>query len=151
MPLKLYNEGSELVGTDDKYVELTILKKWMFTITNDPEAQEVALGSAMMMRDKACFWGQVQQFYNINPNRYFPLHVQEAMLFSYYELGMEGVNLSFVKFDQRIVDRYQAFTARMKQYASQGMTEKQIGAALRPEFGDTYMWDYCVLREVQTN
>lgn len=151
MPLKLYNEGSELVGTDDKYVELTVLKKWMYSITNDPEAQEVALGCAMMMRDRKCFWSQVQQFYNINPGKYFPIHVQEAMLFEVYELGMQGVNLSFVKFDQRVVDRYQAFISKMKQYASQGMNEKQIGKALRPEFGDTYMWDYYVLREVQTN
>ena len=151
MPLKLYNEGSELVGTDDKYVELTIMKKWMYSITNDPVAQEVALGCAMAMRDRKCFWSQVQQFYNINPGKYFPIHVQEAMLLEVYELGMQGVNLSFVKFDQRVVDRYQAFIARKNQYSSQGMNEKQIGAALRPEFGDTYMWDYCVLREVQTN
>ena len=151
MPLKLYNEGSELVGPDDKYVELTILKKWMYSITTDPEAQEVALGSAMIMRDRRCFWSQVQQFYNINPGKYFPIHVQEAMLFEVYELGAQGVNLSFVQFDQRVVDRYKAFISKMKQYASQGMNEKQIGKALRPEFGDTYMWDYCVLREVQTN
>ena len=151
MPLKLYNEGSELVGTDDKYVELTTLKKWMYNVTNDPEAQEVALGCAMAMRDRNCFWSQVQQHYNINPEAYFPTHVQEAMLFEVYELGMQGVNLSFVKFDQHVVDRYQAFTERMKQYASQGFNEKEIGRALRSEFGDTYYWDYCVLREVQTN
>lgn len=151
MPLKLYNEGSELVGTDDKYVELTILKKWMFNLTNDPEAQEVALGCAMIMRDKKCFWSQVQQFYNINPGKHFPIHVQEAMLFGVYELKTEGINLSFVQFDQRVVDRYQAFFERLRQYSSQGMNEKQIGEALRPEFGDTYMWDYCVLRELQTN
>ena len=151
MPLKLYNEGSELVGTDDKYVELTILKKWMYNITNDPEAQEVALGCAMAMRDQKCFWSQVQQFYNINPGKHFPIHVQEAMLFGVYELKTEGINLSFVQFDQRVVDRYKAFFERLNQYSSQGMNEKQIGAALRPEFGDTYMWDYCVLREVQTN
>jgi len=151
MPLRHYNEGSELVGTDDKYVELTIMKKWMYSITNDPVAQEVALGCAMIMRDRNCFWSQVQQFYNINPDRYFPIHVQEAMLFGVYELGMEGVNLSFVKFDQRVVDRFNAFRERMRQYANQGMNQQQIGSALRPEFGDTYMWDYCVLREVQTN
>lgn len=151
MPLKLYNEGSELVGVDDKYVELTIMKKWMYDLTLDPEAQEVALGCAMIMRDQRCFWSQVQQWYNINPGKHFPIHVQEAMLFGVYELKMEGINLSFVKFDQRVVDRYQAFFERLNQYSSQGMNEKQIGAALRPEFGDTYMWDYCVLREVQTN
>ena len=151
MPLKLYNEGSELVGVDDKYVELTIMKKWMYDLTLDPEAQEVALGCAMIMRDQRCFWSQVQQWYNINPGKHFPIHVQEAMLFGVYELKMEGINLSFVKFDQRVVDRYKAFFERLNQYSSQGMNEKQIGAALRPEFGDTYMWDYYVLREVQTN
>ena len=151
MPLKLYNEGSELVGTDDKYVEMTIMKKWMYNLTNDPEAQEVALGCAMIMRDKKCFWSQVQQFYNINPDKHFPIHVQEAMLFGVYELKTEGVNLSFVQFDQRVVDRYKAFFERLNQYSSQGMDEKQIGNALRPEFGDTYMWDYFVLRELQTN
>ena len=151
MPFRLYNEGSELVGTDDKYVELTVLKKWMYTITEDPVAQEVALGSAMTMRDRRCFWSQVQMHYNINPETHFPTHVQEAMLFEVYELGVNDVNLSFVKFDQRVVDRYQAFISRMKQYAAQGMNEKEIGNALRPEFGDTYMWDYFALREVQTN
>ena len=151
MPRRLYNEGSELVGTDDKYVELTIMKKWMYTITNDPVAQEVAIGCAMMMRDRKCFWSQVQQHYNINPQALFPIHVQEAMLFEVYELNTQGVNLSFVKFDERVVERYKAFISSMKLYANQGMNEKQMGKALRPEFGDTYMWDYCALREVQTN
>ncbi len=151
MPLRLYNEGSELVGIDDKYVELTIMKKWMYSITNDPVAQEVALGAAMMMRDRKCFWSQVQQHYNIDPETPFPTHVQEAMLFEVYRMNMQGVNLSFVKFDERVVERYKAFEARLNQYLSQGMNEKQIGAALRPEFGDTYMWDYYALRQVQTN
>ncbi len=151
MPLRLYNEGSELVGIDDKYVELTIMKKWMYSMTNDPVAQEVALGCAMMMRDRKCFWSQVQQHYNINPEAPFPTHVQEAMLFEVYRMNMQGVNLSFVKFDERVVERYKAFEARLNQYLSQGMNEKQIGAALRPEFGDTYMWDYYALRQVQTN
>ena len=151
MPLRLYNEGSELVGIDDKYVELTIMKKWMYSITNDPVAQEVALGAAMMMRDRKCFWSQVQQHYNINPETPFPTHVQEAMLFEVYRMNMQGVNLSFVKFDERVVERYKAFEARLNQYLNQGMNEKQIGAALRPEFGDTYMWDYYALRQVQTN
>ena len=151
MPLKLYNEGSELVGVDDKYVELTILKKWMYSITADPEAQEVALACAMMMRDRNCFWSQVQQYYNINPGKAFPTHVQEAMLFEVYELKMQGVNLSFVKFDDRVLQRYKAFTERWRQYAGNGMSDKQLWQALRPEFGDTYMWDYCAFRQVQTN
>ncbi len=151
MPLKLYNEGSELVGVDDKYVELTILNKWMYSLTNDPEAQEVALGCAMIMRNSKCFWSQVQQYYNINQGKSFPTHVQEAMLYEVYALNFQGVNLSFVKFDERVLERYKSFISKVKQYQSQGMDDKQIGSLLRSEFCDTYMWDYYVLREVQTN
>jgi hypothetical protein len=43
------------------------------------------------------------------------------------------------------------FEARIMFYVSQGMSGEQIGRALRPEFGDTYMWDYCALSAVQTN
>ncbi len=151
MPFKLYNEGSELVGVDDKYVELTILNKWMYSLTNDPEAQEVALGCAMIMRNSKCFWSQVQQYYNINQGKSFPTHVQEAMLYEVYALNFQGVNLSFVKFDERVLERYKSFISKVKQYQSQGMDDKQIGSLLRSEFCDTYMWDYYVLREVQTN
>ncbi len=151
MPFKLYNEGSELVGVDDKYVELTILNKWMYSLTNDPEAQEVALGCAMIMRNSKCFWSQVQQYYNINQGKSFPTHVQEAMLYEVYALNFQGVNLSFVKFDERVLERYKSFISKVKQYQSQGMDDKQIGSLLRSEFYDTYMWDYYVLREVQTN
>ena len=151
MPFKLYNEGSELVGVDDKYVELTILNKWMYSLTNDPEAQEVALGCAMIMRKSKCFWSQVQQYYNINQGKSFPTHVQEAMLYEVYALNFQGVNLSFVKFDERVLERYKSFISKVKQYQSQGMDDKQIGSLLRSEFCDTYMWDYYVLREVQTN
>ena len=151
MPLKLYKEGTELVGTDDNYVELTINKKWMYTLTTDPEAQQVALGCAMIMRDQRCFWSQVQRYYEINCDKPFPTHVQEAMLFDVYERKVPGINLSFVKFDERVLARYKSFTDRLRQYVSQGMSGEQIGRALRPEFGDTYMWDYYALRAVQTN
>ncbi|MBQ5680736.1 MAG: hypothetical protein IIV20_04590, partial [Bacteroidaceae bacterium] len=151
MPLKLYREGTELVGTDDNYVEMTLNKKWMYTLTTDPEAQQVALGCAMIMRDQRCFWSQVQRYYEINRDKAFPTHVQEAMLFDVYERKVPGINLSFVKFDERVLARYKSFTDRLRQYVSQGMSGEQIGRALRPEFGDTYMWDYCALSAVQTN
>ncbi len=151
MPLKLYREGTELVGTDDNYVEMTLNKKWMYTLTTDPEAQQVALGCAMIMRDQRCFWSQVQRYYEINRDKAFPTHVQEAMLFDVYERKMSGINLSFVKFDERVLARYRSFSDRLRQYVGQGMGEEQIGRALRPEFGDTYMWDFYALRAVQTN
>ena len=151
MPLKLYKEGTELVGTDDNYVEMTINKKWMYTLTTDPEAQQVALGCAMIMRDQRCFWSQVQRYYEINRDKPFPTHVQEAMLFDVYERKMSGINLSFVKFDERVLTRYRSFSDRLRQYVGQGMSEEQIARALRPDFGDTYMWDFYALRAVQTN
>ena len=151
IPMTLYKNGSELVGTDEEYVESTLMKKWMYTDTMDPDAQAFALSCAMQMREPTVFWAQVQRYFVIHDGGRFPTHVQEAMLFYYYELKSQGVNLSVVKFDDRILQRYQDFFAQLKDVSGKGMNEEQIGNALRPMFGDTYMWDYCVLRQIETN
>ncbi len=151
IPMLMYNEGTSLLGTDDDFVEQTLLTKWMHSNTTDPTAQQFALSCAMELRDVKLFWAQVQRYFVLNPGKPFPKHVQEAMLFYYYELKSTGVNLSVVQFDDIVKNRYQAFFQRMNQFVRQGMDEEQIGNALRPEFGDTYMWDYCILRAVQTN
>lgn len=151
VPMRLYDAGNEVVGEDKSLVESTLLKKWMYTDTYDPVAQQYALCCAMQMRDENVFWAQVQRYYVIHEGKPFPRHVQEAMLFYYYELKSAGVNISMIQFDSQVRQRYQAFLDRLTQFSRQGMNEEQLGRALRPEFGDTYMWDYSVLRQIQTN
>ena len=59
-------------------------------------------------------------------------------------------DISVYNLDPQIVARYNSFINSMKGYAQSGMNVDQIGASLQPSFGDTYWWDYCVLREIKS-
>ena len=72
------------------------------------------------------------------------------MLLYHNELKSGPADISEYNIDPQIAERYNVFISRMKEYAQNGMKEDQIGASLQPEFGDTYWWDYCVLRDIQS-
>ena len=147
---RLYNGGSSMVGSDDYYVEPTIIHKLAHTATDNPEILDLALAYCLQSKDLNCFWAQVWQYHNINPDKPFHRYIQEAMLLYHNELKSGPVDISEYNIDPQIAERYNVFISRMKEYAQNGMKEDQIGASLQPEFGDTYWWDYCVLRDIQS-
>lgn len=147
---RLYNGGSSMVGSDDYYVEPTIIHKLAHTATDNPEILDLALAYCLQSKDLNCFWAQVWQYHNINPDKPFHRYIQEAMLLYHNELKSGPADISEYDIDPQIAERYNVFISRMKEYAQNGMKEDQIGASLQPEFGDTYWWDYCVLRDIKS-
>ncbi|MBR4644139.1 MAG: hypothetical protein IKO73_03150 [Bacteroidaceae bacterium] len=148
---RLYNGGSSMVGSDDNFVEPTLIHKLAHTATDNPEILDLALAYCLQSKDMQCFWTQVWQYNNLFPEKPFPRYIQEAMLLYHYELktGPEEINSTY-HIDPQIFERYKMFIARVKEYGQSGMNVEQVGAALQPAFGDTYWWDYCVLREIQS-
>ena len=147
---RLYNGGSSMVGSDDYYVEPTLIHKLAHTATDNPEILNLALAYCLQDKDTQCFWAQVWQYNNLFPDKPFPPHIQEAMLLLHNELRTGPEDLSAYNLDPQIVERYNSFINSMKGYAQSGMNVDQIGASLQPSFGDTYWWDYCVLRDIQS-
>jgi len=74
--------------------------------------------------------------------------VQEAMLLFHDELKTGPEDISIYNIDPDIRQRYQSFIANLKANAQNGMSVDQIGAALQARFGDTYWWDYCVIKDI---
>ena len=147
---RLYNGGSSMVGSDDYFVEPTLVHKLAHTATEDPEILDLALAYCLQSKDLNCFWSQVWQYHRISPERAFPRYIQEAMLLFHYELRTGPEDISAYNIDPQIFERYKSFINRVKEYGQSGMNVDQVGAALQPEFGDTYWWDYCVLRDIKT-
>ena len=147
---RLYNGGSSMVGSDDYYVEPTLIHKLAHTATDNPEILDLALAYCLQSKDMQCFWAQAWQYHNIHPDKPFPRYIQEAMLLFHYELKTGPEDLSPYHIDPQIMERYNSFISQMKGYAQSGMNADQIGASLLPQFGDTYWWDYCVLREIKS-
>lgn len=148
---RLYNGGSSMVGSDDYYVEPTLIHKLAHTATDNPEILDLALAYCLQSKDTQCFWAQVWQYHNLFPDKPFPRYIQEAMLLYHYELktGPDEI-ISTYHIDPQLVERYKSFIGKVQEYGKNGMNVDQIGASLQPEFGDTYWWDYCVLREIQS-
>ena len=147
---RLYNGGSSMVGNDDYYVEPTLIRKLSHTATDNPEIQDLALAYCLQDKDINCFWAQVIRQHTLFPEKPFHPHIQEAMLLFHNELKSGPQDLSFFNIDPQIEERYKLFIGRFKDYGRSGMNTDQIGASLQPEFGDTYWWDYCVLRDIQS-
>ena len=147
---RLYNGGSSMVGSDDYYVEPTLIHKLSHTATDNPEILDLALAYCLQDKDMNCFWAQVIRQHTLFPEKPFHPHIQEAMLLFHNELKTGPEDLSFFNIDPQIAERYKLFIGRVKEYGRSGMNIDQIGASLQPEFGDTYWWDYCVLREIQS-
>jgi hypothetical protein len=146
---KLYNDGSSMVGSDDYYVEQTLINKLAHTATENLEILELALAYCLQSKDMNCFWAQVWQHQNLFPDKPFHPLIQEAMLLYHYELktGPEDI-ISAYNIDPQLVERYKSFIAKAKEYRQNGMNIDQVGVSLQAMFGDTYWWDYCVLREI---
>ena len=147
---RLYKGGSSMVGSDDYFVEPTLIRKLSHTATDNPEILDLALAYCLQDKDVQCFWAQVMQYYTLNPGRPFPRYIQEAMLLFHYELKTGPESLAPFNIDPQIQERYDSFINSMKGYAKSGMNIDQIAASLQPGFGDTYWWDYCALREIQS-
>jgi len=145
---RLYNGGTSMVGTDDYFVESTLINKLAHTPTNDKFVQEVALAYCLQDKDVNCFWAQVAQYHTFFPDQPFPRYVQEAMLLFHDELKTGPEDISIYNIDPDIRQRYQSFIANLKANAQNGMSVDQIGAALQARFGDTYWWDYCVIKDI---
>lgn len=148
---RLYREGSSLVGSDDYLVEPTLIRKLAHTLTDDKAVLEVALAYCLQDRDLRCFWAQVYQYNKFFPGEPIPRYVQEAMLLFYDLQRTPGLDdISAYSMDADIVRRYQNFRANLSSCAQTGMSDDQIGAALQSRFGDTFWWDYYIIKKSQS-
>ena len=151
----LTNPGSptmQLLGVYDDYlVEPTLIRKLAHTLTDDKAVLEVALAYCLQDRDLRCFWAQVYQYNKFFPGEPIPRYVQEVMLLFHDLQRTPGLDdISAYKLDSGIVQRYRNFRANLSSCAQTGMSDDQIGAALQSRFGDTFWWDYYIIKKSQS-
>lgn len=147
---KMHDKGTSLIGTDDNYVEQTLINKMSHWACFDTELLDIALMYSLQEKDPNVFWSQLHQFVTTTPGRTLPHCIQEAATFYHLQL-QTGPDLSVLNIDQDVIKTYQNFMKDVKTYASQGMNVEQIGSMLRSGYGNTYFWDYCALTEIESH
>jgi len=143
---RLMFDGDDRLGSDQSLIELFMLNLQAYRVTDDPVCAELALISAVQLKDIATFWRAFNQYALLKKDGFIPRYFQEAA-FLYGNLE-HNVDISHMPFDPSIPANYQAFMQAAQQYA--GRSEEQLKELLRVRFGDTFYYNYFLMRNMKT-
>ena len=136
----------DTLASDKSMLENFLLVLLAALTTDEPEGADLALMSAVQLKDIGTFWRAFNQYARLHPDGKMPRYYQEA---AYLYGNLEHtVDISQMPFDQSVVDTYQAFMQMAQQ--CQGMSNEQMQAAFRPRFGDTFYYNYFLMRDLKT-
>lgn len=143
---RLMFDGDDRLGSDQSLIELFMLNIQAYRVTDDPVCAELVLLAALQLKDIATFWRAFNQYALLKKDGFIPRYFQEAA-FLYGNLEQK-VDISRMPFDPSIPASYQAFMQAAQQYA--GKSEEQLKELLRVRFGDTFYYNYFLMRNMKT-
>ena len=130
------------LDSDNTLVELYLMKSFAHSDSNDPLLQEQTLISALQMKDIPLFWPRFTKYALLHPNKHMPRHYQEA---AYLYGNLEHkVDISHMPFDKEVVQSYRDFMAFAQE--CQNMSEDQMKEVFYPRFGNTFFYNYFLVR-----
>ena len=147
-PIRRLMKGVNLLGSDQSLVELFLINVQAYRETDDPVCAELVLISAMQLKDIPAFWRAFFQYANVcaRSGGRMPRHFQEAA-YLYGHLERE-VDISGMPFNNGIRESYAAFMQMAQRYGN--MSEAQMKDMLYPRFGNTFYYNYFLMRNMKT-
>ena len=143
---RLMLNTKDQLGSDQSLIEMFMLNLQAYRVTDDVVCAELALLSALQLKDIPTFWRAFNQYALLKKNGVIPRYYQEAA-FLYGNLE-HNVDISRMPFDPSIPANYAAFMQAAQQYP--GKSEEQLKDLLRARFGDTFYYNYFLMRNMKT-
>ena len=135
-----------MLASDKSMLENFLITLLAGITTDDPVGADLAVMSALQTKDIPTFWRAFFQYANLHVGKRMPRLYQEAA-FLYGTLEHQ-VDISNMPFDKEIAQNYQAFMQAAQQ--CQGMGNDQMKASLYPRFGNTFFYNYFLIRNMKT-
>ena len=133
------------LGSDNGLAELYLMNTLLDINSTDPLVQELTLLAALWKKDISVFWPRFFNYAALHKGERMPKHYQEAA-FLYGHLENQ-VDISQMPFDEDVVKSYYDFM-ELAQRCS-GMTEEQMQPIFYPSFGQTFYYEYFLIRNQQ--
>lgn len=135
---------NELSG-DDGFTERTLMKQLASsTYTDDPIFLEQTLLATFWTKDISQFWYHFKEYAKLHPQGPIPRYYQEA---AYLYGKIEGrQEIDRMPFNAGIKENLGRFMSLASNYNDQDM--EVVRQSLYPFFGDTYYYDYYVMRNL---
>ena len=134
----------DFFGSDNGFSEKYLMQLLAKHDSNDPLFQEQALLATLWTKDANQFWARFVNYVRQHPQDRIPRHIQEAaFLFSNLE---HRENLEQAPFNQEVKQTYYAFMRALKE--CEGLPIEQVRERLYPAFGNTYYFEYFLMRGI---
>ena len=129
-------------GSDNGYVEKTLMTMLSKTDSDDPYFQEQAVLGALWTRNPDDFWPRMSRYAELHPEGVPRIFMEAACLFGHMQ------NLDFIKDmpNQDILRSFNDFMQQLEQNKDRSFTE--IRKMLYPQFGNTYYFEYFFLKDI---
>ena len=114
------------------------------TYTGDPIFQEQTLLATLWSKNNKQFWYHFYDYVRLHPKDPMPRYYQEA---SYLYSKLEGrKELYKIPFDEGIKETFERFMTSAPKYNNADV--KDAYSALYPFFGETYYFDYYIMKQL---
>ena len=134
-----------MLGGDSGYIEDFLMRELVIsTYTDDPIFQEQTLLATLWTKDIKQFWYHFKDYVRLHPNGPMPRYFQEAAYL--YGKIEERTDLDRLPFDKGIKDTFERFMNAAVKYNNKEVKEGRKG--LYPFFGETYYYDYYMMKKL---
>ncbi|MGX8697532.1 MAG: DUF6057 family protein, partial [Prevotella sp.] len=104
--------------------------------------QDQSMNAALWMKDIPTFWPFFNQYARNHQGERMPTHYQEAAyLYGHLE---KNVDISRMPFDDSVKKSYDGFMKLAQR--CQGMSEEKMKDVFYPQFGQTFYYEYFLIR-----
>ena len=137
--LELQRSFTDVIDSDNDDCERYLIENFSLAKGSSSKfVQELNLFYCMLYRNPMMFWDAFYAYARHTNGANLPLHYQEA-----YVIMMQNykVKLPFdVQITPSVQQNYQAYGQAVGRLQQQGLTEEQVGEALRNDWHHTYWW-----------
>jgi hypothetical protein len=136
---------ANFIGGDNGYTESFLMARLVRSkYTDDPIFQEQALLASLYTKDIKQFWYHFHHYVALHPNQHIPRYYQEAA-YLYGKLA-EDPTVDTMPFDESVKSSFESFMTAASNYDNQ--TVEVCRAGLYPLFGETYYYDYYMMKNL---
>ncbi len=134
------------LSSDQSIVEQFLMYHFVSEASPDKVYLDQAMNAALWTKDIPTFWTIFYHYIKSHPNEHVPTHYQEAA-YMYSQLE-KNVNLDAlpITIDNSVKQTYAAFMELAQQCNARRMTEEQMKEVFYPRFGQTFFFEYFLVR-----
>ena len=130
------------LNSDQAVVEQFLMRHFIYDASRDKLYQDQSMNAALWMKDIPTFWPFFNQYARNHQGERMPTHYQEAAyLYGHLE---KNVDISRMPFDDSVKKSYDGFMKLAQR--CQGMSEEKMKDVFCPQFGQTFYYEYFLIR-----